>query len=88
MLKWVFERVTGSGEAIETAIGYLPAEGAIDTAGLDVSTEDMSALLEVDAEGWNAAIPQIEAHFAQFGDHLPGELSSQLSAMRQRLANA
>ena len=85
VLKWVFERVAGTGAAQETAIGYLPAPGAIDTNGLDVADDDMTALLDVDAAGWREAIPQIAAHFAQFGDRLPEALTEQLAAMEQRL---
>ncbi len=86
VLKWVFERVAGTGAAQETAIGYLPAPGAIDTDGLDVADDDMIALLDVDAAGWREALPQIAAHFAQFGDRLPEALADQLTAMEQRLA--
>ena len=85
VLKWVFERVAGTGAAQETAIGYLPAPGAIDTNGLDVADDDMTALLDVDAAGWREAIPQIAAHFAQFGDRLPEALTEQLAAREQRL---
>jgi phosphoenolpyruvate carboxykinase (GTP) len=88
VLKWVFERVAGTVSAQETAIGYLPLAGSIDTNGLDVDEADMSTLLSVDSDGWAAAIPQIRAHFAQFGEHLPVELSAQLDAMEARLASA
>jgi len=88
VLKWVFERVAGTAKAHETAIGLLPHRDELDIAGLDVSDADLDALLTVDAEGWKAAIPQIQAHFAQFGDHLPDELAEQLTTLEQRLADA
>ena len=50
----------------------------------EVSAADMAALLSVDTDGWKAALPQFEAHLAQFGDKLPAELTTQL----QRLAAA
>ncbi len=81
VLKWVFERVAGTAEAVETAIGHLPAPGALDVTGLDVSDDDMATLLSVDAEGWKGAIPQIEAHYARFGDSLPRELADQLASL-------
>src|SRR4051812_7702847 len=65
VLKWVFERVAGTAEARETAIGFLPTEGDLDTDGLDVDPADMTELLSVDAAGWAAAIPQIRDHFAR-----------------------
>jgi phosphoenolpyruvate carboxykinase (GTP) len=85
VLEWVFERCAGGGEAIETPIGYLPAPGAIPTEGLDVSDEDMAELLRVDSDEWRAEVPDIEKHYAQFGDRLPAELAAQLEALRARL---
>jgi phosphoenolpyruvate carboxykinase (GTP) len=85
VLEWVFERCAGGGEAIETPIGYLPAPGAIPTEGLDVSDEDMAELLRVDSVEWRAEVPDIEKHYAQFGDRLPAELAAQLEALRTRL---
>ena len=45
MLKWVFERVDGHGEAVDTPIGRLPTHGALDTDGLDIAEDDLAALL-------------------------------------------
>jgi phosphoenolpyruvate carboxykinase (GTP) len=86
VLKWVFERVSGDSDAVETAIGYLPAPGSLDIAGLDVPATDMEELLSVDAEGWRSAVPQIEQHYAQVGAHLPGQLKDQLAELEKRLA--
>jgi phosphoenolpyruvate carboxykinase (GTP) len=85
VLKWVFERLDGTADAVKTAIGYLPTADGLDTTGLDVSDADMQALLSVDVEGWKAALPQFEAHLAQFGDRLPGELTHQLDQLAAAL---
>jgi phosphoenolpyruvate carboxykinase (GTP) len=86
VLKWVFERVAGSGGAVETAIGYLPAPAALDVEGLDIADEDLREILSVDVDGWRAAIPEIEQHYAQFGDHLPDQLRDELASLEKRLA--
>ena len=85
VLKWVFERVSGGGEAVRTPIGYLPTASSLDVSGLNVSAADLEVLLSVDADGWKAAIPEIEAHFAQFGDSLPTELTAQLHELAAAL---
>ncbi len=85
VLKWVFERCAGRGEARQTPIGYLPAEGAIPTEGLDLSEEDMAELLRVDTEEWIKEIPAIAEYYEQFGDHLPPALAGQLEALKNRL---
>jgi phosphoenolpyruvate carboxykinase (GTP) len=85
VLEWVFRRCEGTAEAVETAIGLLPAEGAIDTEGLDISAEAMRELLSVDEDLVREQLPQVKEHFAQFGDRLPPELREQLSGLERRL---
>jgi phosphoenolpyruvate carboxykinase (GTP) len=87
VLEWVFDRVTGTGEAAETAIGYVPTADALDTDGLDVPAEDLAELLRVDNDEWRAELPSIEEHFAQFGDRLPVTLRDELAALEKRLSN-
>jgi phosphoenolpyruvate carboxykinase (GTP) len=85
VLKWVFERVTGKAEAKDTAIGRLPAPGALDTTGLDVPEAEMKKLLEVDVDGWTEQLPAIKKHYEKFGAHLPKGLKDELEALEARL---
>ena len=85
VLKWVFERVSGGGEAVRTPIGFLPTISSLDVSGLDVSAADLKNLLSLDEVGWSAAIPEIEAHYAQFGDSLPTELTAHLHELAAAL---
>ncbi|MEO7837349.1 MAG: phosphoenolpyruvate carboxykinase (GTP) [Acidimicrobiales bacterium] len=85
VLEWIFQRITGGGQATDTAIGRVPAPGAIPTDGLDVSAADLAALLRVDDEEWRRELPSIEEHLSHFGDHLPPALISQLAGLRDRL---
>jgi len=85
VLKWVFERVAGLTDAVDTPIGLLPAPGALDTTGLGVANDDLETLLSVDTDGWKAAIPQIRAHYEQFGSHLPARLTEFLDQLDNSL---
>jgi phosphoenolpyruvate carboxykinase (GTP) len=85
VLAWVFGRCAGTAEARETPIGLLPAEGALDVSGLDVSPEDLAELLRVDDAEWRDELPAIHEHFAKFGDKLPAQLREQLTALERRL---
>ncbi len=85
VLEWVFERVVGAGEATETPIGLIPAPGAINTDGLDVSAADMDKLLTVDAQDWRDEVPRIREHFAVFGDKLPVQLHAEVDKLEQLL---
>ena len=85
VLKWIVERVSGKGQAVETPIGYLPAPGAIDTNGLDVTDEQIAELLNVDVEEWLNEIESIREHYARFEETLPEALSDELAALEARL---
>jgi phosphoenolpyruvate carboxykinase (GTP) len=85
VLAWICERTAGKGAAVTTAIGNVPAPGALDTDGLGVADDAITELLRVDAEEWRHEAPLIEEFYARFGDHLPRELSEQLEALGRRL---
>ena len=88
VLKWVFERVTGTAAAVETPIGNVPAPGALDTAGLNVPAANMEAVLKVDVDAWLNEIPTIRAQFEKFGAKLPKGLLDELNSLEQRLQGA
>jgi phosphoenolpyruvate carboxykinase (GTP) len=85
VLEWVFDRCDGKGDAIETAIGHLPAPGAIRSQGLDVTPADLAELLRVDVDGWRAELPLLEDYLDMLGDRLPSRVREELEALRQRL---
>jgi phosphoenolpyruvate carboxykinase (GTP) len=86
VLKWIFERIEGTGKAIKTPIGYVPAPGAIDTSGLNVSSGDMAELLKVDVNDWRIEVGSIKEYYSQFGDKLPQGLKDELNALEKRLS--
>ena len=85
VLAWIFRRCDDEAEAVESPIGRVPAEGAIETEGLDLSEQEMAKLLEVDPELFRAQLPQVTEHLATFGDDLPAEIREQLEALERRL---
>jgi phosphoenolpyruvate carboxykinase (GTP) len=85
VLKWVIERLEGTAEAVETPIGFVPAPGAVDIDGLDVTEDQMRQALAVDPEEWKREIPQIEEWFEKFGEQLPAVLWTELDGLKARL---
>ena len=85
VLKWICERVEGAGQAQPTAIGNLPAPGALDLNGLHLPAGSMERLLAVDVEGWRKEIADVAANYTKFGAQLPAALGAQLESLRQRL---
>jgi phosphoenolpyruvate carboxykinase (GTP) len=84
VIKWVLERAEGKGASTETPIGAVPAKGAIDLQGTDVSPESISKLLAVDAADWSEAVHSQDEFFASFNERLPAGIRDE----HTRLANA
>jgi phosphoenolpyruvate carboxykinase (GTP) len=85
VLKWIVERVEGTAAAEETIIGLVPAEGALDVDGLDLTREQIGKALAVDPEEWKAEVPLIEEWFGKIGDKTPSTLLTELDALKARL---
>jgi phosphoenolpyruvate carboxykinase (GTP) len=85
VLKWICERVEGTGKAQTTPIGNIPTRDALDLTGLHLSDEDVSQLLAVDIPGWKHEIADVAANYAKFGDRLPKALTEQLNNLRKRI---
>ena len=86
VLEWVFERVAGRGDALETPIGAVPTMASLNTEGLDMSDADVEELLRVDKDEWRKEVPLIREHFATFGDRLPDSLHGAVDDLEQRLS--
>ena len=85
VLEWVFERVGGRGDAVETSIGYLPTKDAINTSGLNVNAKDMEELLAVNNDEWRVEVPSIREHYASFAGRVPKRLEDQVNDLEARL---
>lgn len=88
VLKWIVERISGKGGAVETPIGYLPTPDAIDTTDLDVTGQQMNELLNVNKDEWLNEIKSIREHYERFEDKLPDALRDELEALETRLRQA
>ncbi len=85
VLEWIFRRLEGTGKAIETPIGYVPAPRALDLTGLKITPAAIEELLRVDPHAWLEEVPMLHDNFATFGEHLPPELANQLETLTKRL---
>lgn len=89
VLLWILKRCAGEVEADECAIGYIPKAEDIDITGLDMTIDDIKALLTVDKAEWlkdvNDPDTGIKQYFAQFGDMLPKEMADELAKLEANL---
>jgi phosphoenolpyruvate carboxykinase (GTP) len=85
VLKWILERVRGTGKAVESPIGLLPAPGAVSTDGLSLPAGAMEQLLAVDKGSWQQELKEQRRFFDTFGDRLPRELAHQHETLASKL---
>ncbi|HSU53199.1 MAG TPA: phosphoenolpyruvate carboxykinase (GTP), partial [Candidatus Dormibacteraeota bacterium] len=86
VLKWICERIEGTGKSQRTAIGNLPTPDALDLSGTHVSAQALEELLAVDRVGWKREAEDIAHYYERFDLHFPSALRAQLDALKQRLA--
>jgi phosphoenolpyruvate carboxykinase (GTP) len=83
VLKWMVERIRGTGRAEETPIGYVPAPGALDTDGINVTPAQLREALRCDAGEWLAALDDLDQFFGGFGSRLPASIAASLAKTRR-----
>jgi phosphoenolpyruvate carboxykinase (GTP) len=74
VLNWIIQRCQNKIDAKETPIGYMPFKEDIDTSGLDITDENMNALLAIDPDQWLTEMNAIREYFNEFGERLPNQL--------------
>jgi phosphoenolpyruvate carboxykinase (GTP) len=82
----MIDRVKGKGGAVETPIGLVPTPDALNFDGLNLSSADQRALLQVERDEWADEVPEIRAFFDRFGDRTPAALNESLESLAQQLA--
>ncbi|MFZ4456333.1 MAG: phosphoenolpyruvate carboxykinase (GTP) [Bacteroidales bacterium] len=85
VLAYIFDRCNGEGNAVDSPIGKVPAVGAINTEGLDMTAAEMTAALAIRPSEWADEIALIDEHYANFGSHLPEELKAELAKLKTNL---
>ncbi|RWZ46296.1 phosphoenolpyruvate carboxykinase (GTP) [Labedella phragmitis] len=88
VLGWIAARVAGEARAEESPIGRLPLVEDLDLDGLDLTEETLEQLFAVDVDSWREEADLTEEFFSSFGSRLPAALSTELAALRYRLALA
>lgn len=84
VLKWIFERCDGKGDSVETPIGHVPK--SLDLDGMDISKENMDALLKVDVAAWMKIAEEIQEYFTLFGTRLPEGIRQEITSLISRLS--
>ena len=79
-------RCYNEADGVDTAIGYVPKAEDINLEGLDITTETVAGLLNVDKEQWLEETKGIREFYKKFGDRLPQALVDELDTLEANLA--
>src|SRR5579872_1550004 len=85
VLKWIMERIEGTGAATETPIGFVPTSDALTLDGLDVTRETMKELLRVDPADWIKEHAETGRFCEGFGSRLPEGIREEHKRLGERL---
>ena len=86
VLKWMIDRIEGSGKGKEHITGISPRYEDLNWTGLDFSAEQFNTVTSMDKAAW---LKELELHtelFKQLEHHLPKELGETKAAIEHRLA--
>jgi phosphoenolpyruvate carboxykinase (GTP) len=86
VLKWIVQRIGGEAAAVDTPVGRVPDPGALDVAGLGLSSADLAATLSVDEAQWRTELRGIDEWLDKIGGTVPTALHDELESLRQRLS--
>ena len=85
VLEWIINRCEGKVDAKESPVGFLPYEKDLNTKGLDLSSDALNKLLNINEKDWKQEVIKIKDFYKIFGTKLPYELEDQLSILEENL---
>lgn len=84
VLEWMFNRIQGKASAKSTAIGYIPADTALNLKGLE--DINLTELFNISKEFWEKEVEEIKQYFeGQVNADLPYEIERELLALEMRI---
>jgi phosphoenolpyruvate carboxykinase (GTP) len=86
VLKWIVDRCHGRTDAMETALGWVPAPGSFDLEGLaGFGPEQFEQVQAIIDEEWYKELMMQDELFMKLYSHLPKELVFQRELLKARL---
>ena len=85
VLQWIIKRCNDQIGAKETAIGYLPEEGSIDVADLNIEPQVWQSLTSINEQQWQQEMDEFGEYLKSYGDRLPPQLAEQHKQIRAAL---
>jgi phosphoenolpyruvate carboxykinase (GTP) len=86
VLKWMLDRVQGSGEGVENVFGVTPRFEDINWQGLGFTAEQYRQVTHIDKAAWATELGLHAELFQQLAHHLPPALPATKAKIEERLA--
>jgi phosphoenolpyruvate carboxykinase (GTP) len=86
VLKWMLDRVEGTGAGQENVFGVTPSYGDINWQGLNFSAAQFEQVTHIDKAAWQTELGLHAELFGQLSYHLPAELPATKAQIEARLA--
>jgi phosphoenolpyruvate carboxykinase (GTP) len=85
VVDWIIKRLEAQAAGVENPLGTIPAQGELELSGVNLSDSGLAELFRLNQESWLAEADLIETYYESFGQHLPGALADELTALKSRL---
>ncbi len=86
VLKWMLDRIAGTGSGDEHVFGITPRHGDLLWDGLDFGEAMYDRITEIDHRAWQAELRLHDELFDKLRHRLPAELGEVKLALQQRLS--
>ena len=86
VLKWMLDRVEGTGRGIDNVFGVTPGYADINWSGMDFTAAQFADVTGVDKAAWKAELGLHTELFTQLAHHLPMEMPTTKAKIEARLA--
>ena len=86
VLKWIIDRVEGTGQGTDNIIGVTPSYNDLTWTGLPFTEQQFSTVTSIDKAAWTEELALHTELFKQLEHHLPKALKETKAAIEMRLA--
>ena len=86
VLKWIIDRVEGTGQGTDNLIGVTPSYNDLTWTGLPFTEQQFDTVTSIDKAAWTQELALHAELFKQLEHHLPQALTDTKAAIEKRLA--
>ena len=86
VLKWIIDRVEGTGQGTDNVMGVTPSYNDLTWTGLPFTEQQFETVTSIDKAAWTQELALHAELFEQLAHHLPKALTDTKAAIEKRLA--